>query len=131
MFDIVEECDIKDLRMREHVWIEIFDSINPNFGYNLDIITENGSSNRKQETKDKISLSLKSYFSKNKKKGAIWSNEAKKHMSEIKKGHIKTKEEKLKRIKTMRERYPNWHSEETKRKISEAKKGKKYKPRIK
>ena len=60
-FDIIEECNLKDLNDREIYWIEYYDSTNLSIGYNL---TTGGCGNRTWNIKDDdmlITLSQNGY----------------------------------------------------------------------
>jgi group I intron endonuclease len=120
-FDWITICNIEAiedilfayLNIAEQTWISEFDSMNPEFGYNL---TEGGlNGKRSNDTRKKISLA---------KKGVSWgkhTEESKKKMSKAMRGKYKGKslsEEHKKKISKKR-------SEENKKKISLAKIGKK------
>ena len=119
-FEIIEECTLDELNDKEIYWIDFYKSHDPLFGYNK---TFGGDSELPTE-------------------------ETKKKMSESAKGKIISKEQRLKISKSLSgKNHPNWgkhlsketrekiananrrrvyklHSEETKRKMSDAHKGK-------
>lgn len=115
-FDIVENhltYDIKFLIEREDFWMEYYNSMNDNFGFNLKSANQTIISER---TKLKISKTLKGRFSGNENPnfGKKFSQERKKEMSDVRKG------------KFVKELNPFWkkkHSKETKDKISDKNKG--------
>ena len=94
-FEVIEECSIEELDERECYWIDYYDCLNGEFGYNLQ---SGGHFNKRlsEESKKKLSESHK---------GKKLSEETKKRMGKSRKG--------IKR------------NEETKNKISEAQKGEK------
>jgi group I intron endonuclease len=59
---IIEECDEKILSYRESVYIKIFKSHNPNYGYNTLTYDENINIVYSEETKNKMSLIIKGKF---------------------------------------------------------------------
>ena len=110
-FDILEECKEELLDERECYYIELFNSTNSEYGYNL---VSGGSKNRKftNETLEKMSKS---------QTGRIHSEETKKKISESHKGKIISQDTILK----LRESHKKENlSQETINKMSIAKKGK-------
>lgn len=109
-FEILKECDDKELDFWETYYIKELNTKVP-YGYNM---TEGGEgrngSSVSEETKKKISETLKGNIPWNKGKTNIYSEETKKKMSETLKG------------KTPWNKGKHW-SEEWKQKMSESKKG--------
>jgi len=96
-FEVVEECDKKELRKREKWWIAHFDCVWPK-GYNLNHGGGGGVIKHSEKTKKKMSES---------RKGRTLTEEHRRKMSKSKKG----------------EKHPFYgksHSEETRRKMCEA-----------
>ena len=59
-FELIEECKIEDLVLREQYWIDLLDACNNKKGYNKRLIAEsNNGLKRSEETKRKISESKK------------------------------------------------------------------------
>lgn len=58
-FEIIESCDITDLYVREHYWVNILDCLNRSKGYNLRPTDTLGCSTHSEETKEKIRLANK------------------------------------------------------------------------
>lgn len=54
IFETHELCDIKDLHMREHLWVTQLDCLNKSIGYNLKPTDPNGCSIHSEETKEKL-----------------------------------------------------------------------------
>ena len=81
-FEVVEECDKKELRKREKWWIEHFDCVWPK-GYNMNH-GGGGAVKQSEKTRRKISESLKGW--KGHWHGKTRSEETKRKISESKKG---------------------------------------------
>ena len=109
-FEVVEECDKKELRKREKWWIAHFDCVWPK-GYNLN---HGGSGTVKHSEKAKKKMSEA-------KKGKALPQEHCRKISETLKGKPLSEERRRKISKTLKGKP---HSEERRNKISEAKKGK-------
>jgi group I intron endonuclease len=142
---IIKELDSTDdpilINEMESWYIYIFNSKNPEFGYNMTFGGDGGNTisnfteERRKEYLDKLTKSLT---------GRKFSEEVKKKMSDSKKGSTLSEETRKKISKTTKDRIKNgtitintsglWkgqkigfkHSEEAKEKISFASKGKKY-----
>jgi len=131
-FEVVEECDKKELRKREKHWIEHFDCVWPK-GYNMNH-GGGGVVKHSEKSKKKTSKALKG--EKNPFYGKKHSEETRRKLSEAMKGKKgkksywcgKTRSEET-RGKISEARKGETHSEETLRKMSEAKKGK-SKPKL-
>ena len=119
VFHVLEECTDDAVDEHERYWIDHFQSRDRRFGYNL----ESGGCKGKKlsdETRQKISKA---------KKGKCLSLETRKRMSESRKGKRHSAETRCKMSATQKRRShlrsAGWHhSEETKRKIAKAVKGK-------
>jgi len=46
VFEVLEQCDLSELSIKEHYWINLFDSCNRAKGYNLEIVNDDGSNSR-------------------------------------------------------------------------------------
>lgn len=46
IFEVLEQCDVNELSVKEHYWINLFDSCNRAKGYNLEIVNSDGSNSR-------------------------------------------------------------------------------------
>jgi len=106
-FEVIEECDKKELRKREKHWIKHYDCVWPK-GYNMNH-GGGGAVKHSEKTRRKISECLKG--EKHPMHGKTLPEETRRKLSDAKKG----------------EKHPNYgktHSEETLRNISEALKGK-------
>ena len=137
-FAILEECSQELRNEREIYWIDYYKSTDSNFGYNY----QSGGCSRQtiaDETKQKIikALTGREVSEETRKKigDANRGRKASKELSEElsiqrkgrtpwNKGKKMTPEQKLSHSIGMSKRKPRVHSEETKRKISEAQKGK-------
>lgn len=113
-FYVLEYCDLKMLDDKEMFYIELYNSTNRDFGYNLKSGGQNGGSILSEESKTKLSESIKKSYDSdliNKRKNDAlnqWSN------PEIK-NKIMGKNNGM---------YGKHHSEESKKKMSGRKKGK-------
>ena len=143
---LVEECSTQeDMDSKEMYWISYYNSTNTDIGYNISIggiyNTFTGRQHN-ESTKQKM---------RDAKLGIEFSQEHKENISKGKKGHIYSEERNFKISKTLKERdvhvshkghsmseeakqkIRDWHlkkgklSEETKKKMSEVRTGKKYK----
>lgn len=149
-FEILETLPTDDpemLTLREQYYMDVYDSLNPDRGYNL---KEAGSSGRfteeglrrlreshlgktaTEETKRKMSEARTGHKTSEETRQKIsealtgriqWSDEDKQRMSETRKGRTHTEETRQKMSKT---RKGHIISEETRKKISEAHKGMKH-----
>ena len=122
IFEIIEECDINDLNIRERYWQDYYDVLNQEKGLNC-ILNESDKLLKilSLDTKNKISESHK---------GKIISEETKLKISNSTKGRILTKEHCEKISKSNKGKKCPWNTgrpttEEAKLKISLANKGKK------
>lgn len=149
-FEILETLPIDDpemLTLREQHYMDLYNSLNPEKGYNLKEagsagrLTEEGLRHLREshlgktateETRRKMSESRKGHqtssetrqkISKAQKGRILWSDEDKQKMSETRKGRTHTDEARQKMSKT---RKGHVISEETRKKISEAHKGMKH-----
>lgn len=103
IFEIIEECKIDIILIRERYWQDFYDVLNPKKGLNLKLTsTEDKKLIHSEETRKKISKGLS---------GRTLSEEHKKKISNSSKGKI--------------------HSEEAKNNMSKAKKGKKMSKQVK
>jgi group I intron endonuclease len=59
VFEIIEKCDINDLHVREHYWVNKFNCLNKLIGYNLKPTDPNGCSLHSEETKEKLRIANK------------------------------------------------------------------------
>ena len=59
IFEIVEKCDIDNLHIREHYWVNKLNCLDRNSGYNLKPTDPNGCSLHSEETKEKLRQSHK------------------------------------------------------------------------
>ena len=59
IFEIVEKCDIDNLHIREHYWVNKLNCLDRNSGYNLKPTDPNGYSLHSEETKEKLRQSHK------------------------------------------------------------------------
>lgn len=117
IFYIVEECDSTMLDEREIYYIDYYNVLDRNYGYNMKTGGQNCSAYFTDEIKDKISKSVKrSYENSNLKK--IRSETAKQYW-----------EDPLNKKRMLGENnvmYGKHHTDETKKKISETKKSRHY-----
>ena len=120
-FSVIEECEIEELDEKEQFYIAKYNTMNPDFGYNMN---SGGSKFKKwnDEIKEKIS------------KGHIGKHHTEETKEKLRQFHLglHPSEETYKRMceanRKIHEKLDGnfHHTEETKRKISEAKKGKKH-----
>ena len=132
-FEIIEQFDIayskQELDRLEDMYIKMYDTLNPQFGYNKRLVVIQKHS---EETKRKLSEVRMGRFTgeDNPFYGKRHSDETKKQISEAHKNHPAYKTEQFKRTMsevTTGERngmYGKHHSDETKKRMSEANKGK-------
>lgn len=134
-FEIIKVFDIafsqKELDIKEDFWINFYNSLDRNFGYNK----RNGGNGGKlcEETRKKISESMRGRYKGEKnpqwgKRGKLsprWGRkftlETRMKLSEARKNIIYTEESRLKMSESHKGKK---HSEETKKKMSKARKGK-------
>jgi len=62
VFKIIEYCSIENLDNREQYWIDFYNTMDRDFGYNLKTGGQNGSSVMSDETKEKMSISVKNSY---------------------------------------------------------------------
>ena len=112
IFEIVEECLIDELNEKEIYYINLFQSFNTHKGLNL----QGGGSNgiKSDETKKRMSVA---------KKGRIVSQETREKLRQANLGKTISPEYR-KKLSDANKGKTHTHTEETKRKISESKKGK-------
>ena len=106
VFRSVEYCEVENLTEKEEYWIEQFNSMNPNRGYNLSRAKTHGG--HSEETRAKIGKGHK---------GKIISEEQRAKMKESHKGKIHSEEH---RTKTSESLKGKTKSEEHRAKMSEA-----------
>ena len=58
-FQIIEECQVADLHVREHYWVSKLNCLDRTIGYNLKPTDPNGNSIHCEETKEKLRLANK------------------------------------------------------------------------
>jgi group I intron endonuclease len=132
-FSIIEECGIDKLIERDQYWVDWYRNNGKVYNIRLDFIGSNRGVKCSEETKKKISETLKGKkVSKETRekisktlKGRKLSEETKKKLSEITKRKNIGKNKKIKENKKSIGFYGKKHSEESKRKMSESHKGKK------
>jgi group I intron endonuclease len=118
-FEIIFVCPIQDLDSAEIKFIEVNQTLNQNFGYNL---IEGG--NRTKHTEEsKRKLSLSKMGDKNPMFGKKFSQEHKRKIIESRKGYQHSEESKIKMSNSHKGKS---FSEEHKRKIGEKSKGRKW-----
>jgi len=118
IFEILEECEIKELNTKERYYQDIFNCIDTN-GLNCRLTKHFGKSGKlSKETRIKIGLSK---IGNKNRVGMKHSEEVKKRMSDVKKGKFVSLETKNKQSLVGKGRK---NSEETIKKMSMAKKGK-------
>lgn len=59
IFEVLEQCDINELSIKEHYWINLFDSCNRAKGYNLEIVNSDGSNSRCYDSINKFKNTIK------------------------------------------------------------------------
>lgn len=62
VFEIIEYCSIENLDDREQYWINFYNTMDRDFGYNLKTGGQNGGSVMSDETKEKMSISVKNSY---------------------------------------------------------------------
>jgi len=125
LFEVIEECEIDLLNERERYWQDFYKVLEEG-GLNLKLTTTtNKSGAHSQETKQKISDSLK---------GHTYSDETRQKISDSLKGRSRTEETKKKMSESMKRlgitppsAKGKKRSEETRKKLSEAAKNRKKK----
>lgn len=113
-FEILEECNVKELNDKEIYWIKYYNSTNKTIGLN---IREGG--NGKITSKETIELMRNNALGNTNMLGKTHSDETKKLISKNRKG-IKFSDETKKKMSESRKGYK--HTEETKNKLSKANK---------
>jgi len=118
-FDVLLQCDEKQLDLWEKFYIKLFDSFNTNHGLNL---TDGGGRNYNVVFKPKSEeWKIKASESKTGKKRQPFSNEWKRKLSEASRRRVidENYRNSMKvSAKKRKERHQNWFEEETKKKIS-------------
>ena len=125
IFEIVEECEVYLLNDRERYWQDLYEVLGDN-GLNLKLTTTDTKSGaHSQETKQKISSSLK---------GHVYSDETKEKISNSLKGRPCSEETRRKRSESMKRSGSippsakgKKRSEETRQRMSQAAKNRKKK----
>lgn len=129
-FDILEECHITSINEMEHYWCNIINTHNRLFGYNKLPTGPIGHTTHSEETKQKMSISLKGKGLGIKRKAC--SEETKRKISEANKGNtaFKGKHHSIESIEKLRiihkgKMYhpPVKHTDEAKQRMSNLKKG--------
>jgi group I intron endonuclease len=59
IFEIIEECDITDLHIKEHYWVTKLKCLDKTIGYNIKPTDPNGYSIHSEETKEKLRIANK------------------------------------------------------------------------
>ena len=132
-FEIIEQCDEKDLNIRERYYIELYQCFNSKYGLNLREGGDGGgrhSEESKLKNKEKHlgkkltieqckAIGLRSKGNTN-VRGKKWTEEQKQRLSDMKKGHIVKPET---RIKISIAHKGKIISEETKKRLRELNKG--------
>lgn len=137
-FDVIEECNNDSLNDREKYWISVFDSTNPEHGYNKTIGGDGGDTwslnDHKENTSKRLSEKLK---------GRLHDPESYRRAGEKRRGFIMSDDQKNKISNSLRDGYrtgrikiipPPFHYDRTgshhtdtaKEKISKARRGKTY-----
>lgn len=115
-FYILEECNVKDLDDRERYYIDVYHALDENYGYNLKTGGQDNNVVVSQDVKNKQRESLKKFYANN--------PEAKKQKSISALNQWSNTEIKKKICGKNNGMYGKHHTDETKNKISAAKKGK-------
>lgn len=118
VFEVIEECDLSSLYIRENYWVSYYDSLNKDKGYNLDKVLPDGRKEMSKETRIKIGLAHKGKATRT---GATLSEETKRAISESHKGKKLSKETRQKISNSLignKRTLGHKLSEEHKRKIS-------------
>jgi group I intron endonuclease len=58
-FEMLEECDMNNLHVKEHYWVDKFNCLDRSVGYNLKPTDPNGCSIHSEETKEKLRIANK------------------------------------------------------------------------
>lgn len=110
MFEIIEYCSIENLDDREQYWIDFYNTMDRDFGYNLKAGGQNGGSVMSDETKEKMSISVKNSYNNSNLRKTRSLNALEQWANPIIKEKILGKNNGM---------YGKHHSEESKRKMSE------------
>ena len=116
MFEIIEYCSIENLDDREQYWIDFYNTMDRDFGYNLKTGGQNGGSIMSDETKEKMSISVKNSYNNSNLRKTRSLNALEQWANPIIKEKILGKNNGM---------YGKHHSEESKKKMSEHSKGRK------
>jgi group I intron endonuclease len=126
-FNILEECPDNMLIVREQAWMDYYDSMNRNNGYNIRFAKDGGkrigsAKEMSEATKEKISNSLKEFFIK-----SPLTEDQKIRLQTLNLGR-KHSPETIEKLSKSRDNglTGKHHSDATKEKMSKAKMGKKY-----
>lgn len=109
-FDVICECSKEELDAKEKYYIRLYNTINRDYGYNLEEGGRHGT-HKSVETLQKMSVAGTK---------RTWSDEMKKHFSDIKKGKHHSEETKQKLRELRGGMLGKKHSEETKQKMRES-----------
>jgi group I intron endonuclease len=59
VFEVLEQCNVNELSIKEHYWINLFDSCNRAKGYNLEIVNSDGSNSRCYDSLNRMRKTIK------------------------------------------------------------------------
>lgn len=114
-FYVLEYCNIDELDKKEVYYINLYDSLNKTVGYNMKHGGQNGGSFVSEEVRKKMSNSIKKFYEDNPHIKELRSINALRQWSNL--------ETKKKIIGENNGMYGKHHTEEAKKKVSEANKG--------
>jgi len=147
-FTLLEYCELELSKIREDYYCKLHNTHNPKFGYNIRPTGTELKGKFPEETRQKISKSLrnsekfkkrdsgkgmrgKKHSEETRSKmsysntGKKWTQDQKIAQSKRLKGHLISEEIRFKIVNSRKTNGKSWHSEETRKKMSISKKGKK------
>ena len=118
-FYVLEMCDIDQLNEREIYYIEKFNTLDRNYGYNLKTGGQNCSSYCTEEVKQRMSDSIKQSYE---------NSDLRQRRSEITKQYWEDPNNKARILNENNPMYGKHHTDESKKKMSDTKKSKHIQP---
>ena len=111
---ILCECDVEELKVKENEFIKEFNSLAP-YGYNLKMNDDTGRTVFSEETKKRISEGNKKYAKENPR---TLTEEQKEHLRQINTGKVMSEESKQKMRDSKKNKKGTLHTSESKKQIS-------------
>ena len=118
-FNIIEKCTPDQLNEKEVFYIDYYNTLNRDFGYNLKTGGQNCPTYCTDEVRKKMSESIKRSYD---------NNDLRQRRSETTKQYWENPENKMRITKENNVMFGKHHTDETKKKISDTKKSKQYEP---